>query len=224
MSEDDPGADEATQETPEAGDAAEQPPAEQPTVDWDSDDNPYKQRFSELRPAYDRAHNQLAQLENPESQAEALRRFYGIELEDADELDQPDPDEPVTKAEWSAWLHAQQAQAQAEQQSAQMLDSDTDFAKAELDRLGINEDDPILDALLPLAMNNRDEQGRLGLDAAHKMLDGVLEARHKAYIQSKRAPRVPTGTAGTDKVNLADDDERQAQMAQILAAEEAMQD
>lgn len=225
MSEDAPAPEEGTQETPEGGD----PQVEAPTTtpDWDSEDNPYRQRYEDLRPqanqwksALDQNQQLIEALRDPARQAEVLK-YFDIELEpDPEELD--DLEQPLTRAEWQAW---QQQQVQAQQQAVQAdqaLEADTQFTKSELQRLGISEDDKSLDLLLPLAFRFRGEDGQLGIEQAHKMLRDFSEADRKAYLKSKSAPQVAPGSAGTDKVNLADEDERRRVMAETMAAAEAL--
>ncbi len=232
MSEDDPAVEEATQEAPEGG--PEEAPTDSPAVDWDSDANPYQQRYSDLRPEADRRQAFIDSLNNPatlgrllqtrdkEAQAEVLRHGGWDTGDGAEDID---TDEPMTRAEFQAWQQSQE-QAVAQQTAAQQaIDSDaqaieSDLAAVEKEHGKLS--DAELDMLIPLAIQNRDERGAPQFKAAFDQLNSVSQTRHKAYLESKRAPRVSTGTAGTDKVNLADDDQRTQLMAQVMEAEEAL--
>lgn len=218
MSEEAQDATEATPDT-EASDAPEAPPAT--PVDWESEDNPYKGRYADLRPQYDQFQNVVNALSNPETQAEALRRF-GIELTDGeDEFDDLDADEPMTRAEFNEYLANQRAAQEAAVAEDHALNSDTTAIAEQMEAIekehGELSDDE-LSILLPNALQNRDQDGRPMFKEAFDALTNVGQSRHKRYLETKRAARVGVGTAGTETVNLADDEQRQGLMAEVMAA------
>lgn len=216
---------EPTPQTPDGG--ADQPPADVPAVDWESDDNPYKSRYSDLRPEFDRRQSFIDSLNNPatlgqllqqlddEAQAEVLR-YGGWDAGIEADPDAPDLDEPMTRAEFQEFLSTQAQQQRAAQQADQALDSDAAFVADEIARLNIAEDD--LDELLPLALQNRDERGNPGIEKAHQMLNGYFERRQQAYRQSKKSELVQAGQAGVEDKDLSDPRTRHDTAAAIAEA------
>lgn len=224
MPEEDAAVEETTPQTPESGAEESQQPAEgsqepSPQIDWDSDDNPYRKRYEDLRPVYDQTQNIVAALQDPNRQAEVLRHF-GIELEDVEEPEF-DPEEPLTRAEFEKFLSENQEAQQAYEAQEQALDQDAEFASetiAALEKEHGKFSEKELDALLTLAVQMRDEEGNLGLKQAHSLLNETFEERQKRYLESKKGSQVPVGEAGEVKIDIADDEARTQTLAAMLEA------
>lgn len=199
-----------------------EPGSAQALPDWDSDDNPYKQRFEAYRPEADRRATKLSEyeqhLEDLRSgdtvRQQAAAAALGIELV-ADEPDPNEFDDPYeeirrAQAELDARLTAQeQAAAQREQ---------NDRAKTIEQRLSSLKDLDESDKEMVLARafaNGVGQDGLPDIQAAYDQLAARDAARTQAamdaWAKGKRPPRgIAPGVTATEQKNLDDmtDDER----------------
>lgn len=201
---------EDTQTPPDTGDAS-QPPAETPaTIDWESADNPYKGRYEDLRPQYDRIHpryNQYEQvvqgLSNPETAPEILKAFgYDIEDEGTPDPDDLDPEERFEQRFGKIENYLQEQSERAEE--AELAQLEKEFFSQEFQRLEVPDDDRKL--IERLARETPDDEGIPDVEAAVKELEALVDARFKKYKKSKKAPRVENGSAGTEVIDMNDEE------------------
>ena len=198
----------------------------------ESPDSPavdYEKRYSDLRPEYDRTTQRLSQYEqfignlrNPETQAEALRAL-GFDLEDENaepDDDYTDPEDRYEQrfAQIEQFLQQEaeaKAQADYEKLERQYLDEQVaEIAKSESVELTAEE----REAVEGLADRMRDEDGIPDVKGAYELLSRAAEARQKRYVKSKKAPKVELGAAGTEKLDMADEDVRRTHLAQLIEA------
>ena len=218
---------EDTQTTPDEGDSpeVEETPADE---SQDSTAETYEKRYNDLRAQYDRIHPRYSQYEqfignlrNPETQAEALRAL-GFDLEDDAEPDDDytDPEDRYEQrfAQIEQFLQQEaeaKAQADYEKLERQYLDEQVaEIAKSESVELTAEE----REAVEGLADRMRDEDGIPDVKGAYELLSRAAEARQKRYVKSKKAPKVELGAAGTEKLDMADEDVRRTHLAQLIEA------
>jgi DNA gyrase/topoisomerase IV subunit A len=214
----DTAADEATSE--------EETPAEEaePAVD-------YEKRYTDLRPEYDRNQQRLSEYEqfighlrDPETQAEALQAL-GLQLEEDEEPEDDEYDDPEERLEAELegvkeyLAEQQQAQQFAEHQEREVDYVDDAITELE-DEESIELSDKEFGVVVRLADTMRDENGWPDVRAAWEALGGISEAQRKRYVESKKANKPSAnGTAGTEKIDMADEDERVKAFANVMEAE-----
>ena len=204
-----------------------------PSTDEDTESTPsvnWEERYSNLQPEYTRAAQEASQYRNLVDAArngdpDALA-YLGLETEDDTDDDDYDEDEdqPLTRAEFQNFQKEQQQAVEAKQAADQELEQDASFMEAELNKLEKEHGEfspELWDAIVELAATRRDEQGRPAVEAAFKVIDAAADKRHEAYLKSKRAPKVEVGQAGTEKIDLADDDARVNFLAEAMEAADA---
>jgi hypothetical protein len=216
----------APNETPDQTQPSQEEPASESTDSQPTED--YQKRYDDLRPQYDRTMSELqqhkeflGQLANPETQAEALRQL-GLEL---DQQEAPDDDEYVDPEERlnsqleqvQNWIQAQEEERDHQELielQAQYLDQNISAIEKQHGQLSDGEKE----AIALLALELEDDGGLPDVNAAYEKLVAAAEARSKRYIESKKAPKAPTGTAGEKPVNLDSADARAKLAAEIIEA------
>ena len=216
---------EPTPDAPESG--PDEAPASTPAVDWEADDNPYRGRYEDLRSQYDRIHPRYSQYEtfvnnltNPETQPEALRAL-GLEIEDDEAegvYDDPDQRWEQRFDQIESYLSQQAEQAQqAEIQGLEkewLTESLKEIEKSENVQLSAEEKR----AIENLGYSVRDQDGIQDYQAAYKLFCEASEASRQRYLKSKDSAKVELGTAGTEKIDLSNDDARVNLLANMIEA------
>jgi hypothetical protein len=210
-----------SEDTQEEAASPEETPADAPAVDWESTDNPYKERYDNQQPTLTRTQQEAAELRQIVEGARAgdpeAIRLLGLDfVEDTEEDDDEyiDPDDRIDRLEQQ--LAQREEMTQAETEEAQEMD----WLAENLDTLekkeGAELSDKEMEIVVGNALDNRLENGQPDLEGAYKALREVQADYQKSYVESKRAPRVPSGTAGTEKLDLSTDEKRQEAMLQIM--------
>lgn len=205
--------------SPEAGTVADpNPDPGVSTVDWDSDENPWKKRFDGYRPEADRKITRLSQYEQAvqdfqSGDPEEMRRAAAV-LGIADYLDIEEP-EPPTYDDPEDELRAQYAaleekynslegkltakeQKDLEAQQHRAVESALDqFVGKDADE---QERNVVLGAAFTLPLT---EDGLPNIEAAAKFIEERDNARMRAWGESKRAPRsIQPGQTATQQKNV----------------------
>jgi hypothetical protein len=213
-------------DTPPEAEAPEGTPSDAPATDWDAEDNPYKGRYDNLRSDYDSRNQRYSQYEtfienlsNPETQAEALAAL-GIELQE-DELDDlSDPTEALTQRLDQFENYLSQQAAQAEQAEVQNLEAQwLDKSLADIEKAHGSLSSQEKKAIENLGYSVRDADGIPDYEAAFKLFSEASEASRERYLKSKDAAKVELGTAGTEKIDMTDDDAVVDYFANAIEAE-----
>lgn len=211
-----------TQDTPINAASTEEKPAEVPagTDNWE-------QRYNDLRPEFDRRNALLTAAEGqqgPEAQAQALRQL-GIEVqmeEEAAEETEPnwvDPDQRIDQ------LEARLTQREEAEQQAHFADLEDKYIKSTLGEIEGKENTKLSDAEARVVRNaalaNRLEDGRPDLQGAFDDLKGIKSAAAEEYRASKNTPLPPVGTAGEEKLDTRNPEQRRAFMLKDFEARQA---
>lgn len=196
------------------------PDGDTPPPDTDQPDTPevdYESRYNDLRSEFDRRNQVIAALEGrhgPEAQAQAAQLF-GFELEDEDTDDEVplDPDERIEKLE----QHLARQQEEAEEQAFQKAEEEwlTDARS----KLPEQVDDKEWNLIRSYAVANRLDDGQPNVEQGYKAFEEAFGTKQERYLQTKKAPKVPIGSAGQKQVDLNDDDQRREYFAQLVDAE-----
>lgn len=187
-------------------------------INWDADDNPWKQRFEGYRPEADRKITRLSQYEQAVQDFQTgdpteMRRAAAV-LGIGDYLDIEDPEPPTyddPMAELRAQLAAQdekytalegkltaREQAEAEQAKVGQINSRLDAMKITDEQ----ERNVVLGTAFTLPMS---DDGLPDLQAAVALIEARDKARDQAWAQGKRAPSsIAPGTTATQARNIAD--------------------
>jgi hypothetical protein len=210
-----------TDETPQEDTSAEQTEteSESPDVDW-------QERYNNLQPEYTRATQEAAQYRQiieaaRQGDPQALE-LLGYQVDgDEDEGDDDeyvDPDERINQLEQKLTEREQAEQEEALQWAEQQWLKENVDSLLEKENAQLTEHERNL--LVSHATANRFEDGQPDIEGAFKLLKEANEAATKRYLESKKAPSVPVGSAGSKKFDLNDDDDRRAAME--LEMERAM--
>ncbi len=194
-------------------------PGQTQEFDWDTDDNPYKQRFETYRTEADRRATKLSTYEqsledlrsgDTERQAAAAAAL-GIELVQ-DEPEDPGYIDPVDEL-----LRRQDALEQqlAQERASRVQEQATSVIEARLDALG-DLDEADKDLVLARAVTlPKGDDGLPDVAAAHAQLKARdtarLEAAMKDWAAGKRTTAgLAPGTTATEQKNIMDmtDEER----------------
>lgn len=214
MSEQNPQAPETDTPAPNAPDTATEAVTEAPAID-------YEKRYSDLRPEYDRANQELAQYRSlytdlqSDDQDTRLQAAQALGLEFVtDDQDQQEPLDPLEE------LRAELAQlknglSERDQQTAQdrQLAEMEQNVNTQLDAIpGLDETDR--DWVLYRALNMPvTSDGLPDITGAHEALVARDEAARSRWADTKSAPSVPAvGQQATHAPDLADEATRQAWM------------
>lgn len=205
-------------------DAPDQAASEETTADT-PDVEALQKSYDELRSKFNERDTELSQfrdfygqLADPETQAEALRQF-GLELEaeEAENEEYQDPEEVLAKR--LEGLEGYLAQQQAEAQEAELADLQEQYLDQELGKLDAKLSDTEKDIVRNLAFAYEDNQGLPDVKAAYDAYAEATNAARERYLESKRAPKPETGSAGLEKIDLNDADARIKAAAQLMEAE-----
>jgi hypothetical protein len=167
------------------------------TVDWETEDNPYRKRYGDLRSEFDSRNQRYSQyeqfvesLDTPEMQREMLRRWgYEVDDEDAPDLDPVDSLAQRLEAIEGNLQSRDQAQQQAELQSLK-----AEYVDESIKQFGsdLSDADTNLVRRLVKSGDYDDQDGIPDVEAIIKEVNGTWEQRQKNWRESKRA-RVPGG-------------------------------
>lgn len=203
---------------------------EAPITDSPAPSEDYEKRYNDLRPQYDRTMSRNQELEqflgalaDPQTQAQALAAL-GLEVagdddDDDDDFDYEDPDERIDRIEQFI------SQREAEAENAEILKLEQEYVTEAIkeitkaENIDLSAEERKLVETLAKHPEMRDEDGIPDVEAAFAEFKAATEANLGRYRSSKRAPSVELGQAGTDKINLNDDDARIEATAAIIQAE-----
>lgn len=131
--------------------------------------------------------------------------------EEEDDFSFNDPRVDQLAAEWESYKQTQQEK--------EILSEIENFTEGEMNRLGI-EDETEQQAVLSIAATlDLTPEGLPQISAAHEMLNDLFGRRQKDWIGSKKAPRQPLqGSAGDEKFDFRNEDERRRRMAALIEA------
>lgn len=210
----------APDETQGSGDAnPEAPEGDTPQQEID-----YQKRYDDLRSEFDRRNQQWSKYEQDPNE---FLREHGYELaeqeepEDEVELEEDlDPYETRLSA-----LEARQQQEALEEQQDQYEDAVVDHINGELTELvkdtGREFSEDEFQTLGDLSRILVNDQGIPDVKAAYQRIyEGVLSKERDRWVNSKKAPQVSAGRAGSSAPNLDNPEERREYMAQRLAQEQ----
>jgi hypothetical protein len=223
MPEDEAPLAEETPEAPEA-EAPEGTPSEAPAVDYEKRYNDLRSEFDSRNQRYSQYEQFIGNLNDPATQAEALRVF-GIELQEEGEPEEELPGDPEERWEQrfnQIEAHLQQQADKEAEGEVQALEKEyldksiADIEKAE----GVKFSDKERKALERLGEGLRDEDGIPDYEEAHKLLSETAEERRKRYMETKKSEVPGVGTAGSEKVDMTDADSRVNAFANIMEAGE----
>lgn len=180
------------------------------------------QEIAESRREAEDAMEFISALQDPEYRDQALR-LLGVEL-DAKEAEGDDEEEWLTENERLDRIE-QALESQAEQTQQAELEAmedqflDQEFTKLEK-QIGRDLTDEEAELLFVTATHPafRDKKGMPDVEAAFERINGLEKGAQQRYVESKKAPRAPLGSAGTKSVDLNDDEARTAALAQIIEA------
>jgi hypothetical protein len=199
----------------------------------DSDVN-WEQRYKDTQAAFTRESQQRAEyeqildaLQDPEQQAEALRQYFNLELQEAEEGGEEEYQDPVEELEQRlAQLEQERGQEQEAAQSEQLQEAEFAFIDQQLAAIekeaGVQFDDDEANTIGTLALQLRNDQGAPDVQGAYERIyKTVLEKQRSRWTDSKRqAQQAPVGVPGSEKVNLKDDQTRRRLLAEAMEVEE----
>jgi hypothetical protein len=216
-----------TQDTPINAAPEEGKPAEAPagTDNWE-------QRYNDLRPEFDRRNALLTAAEGqqgPEAQAQALRQL-GIEVQlEEEEEEQPDPFEDPYEKRIGTLEQRLAAKEEAEQQAEAdateqrlVKDALTGFEKDGNVKLTDREKKIIENNALVNRFQFRSvDDLNAALKGAYDDLVEVKKAAQEEYRTSKNTPLPPVGSAGEEKLDTRNPEQRRAFMLKDFEARQA---
>lgn len=213
----------ATQETPDAPEPTEAPDS-QGTPSDSQESKPaevnWQDRYENLQPEYTRASQEAAQYRQiidlaRQGDPEALN-VLGLESADDTEEDEDfDPDDSEARLSRMEAFFQEQAEAHAEQELQEL---EQEFLDYEVEELGEKLTDKEQTFIKRLALATPDSEGLPDVKAAYEEFKGIAEERQAAYLESKKAPQVNLGTAGSEDIDMSDPQERVKHMAAIVEA------
>lgn len=204
-------------DTPEENVAPPVDTAPPPVVD-------YEQRYTNLRPEYDRKSQRLAELEAEREQWLASQQPQEPEYED----DEYDYEDTVARHE-IAQLKALLSKQQEETQHQQAVEREQAFINSEIKVLEAEQEEEFSDdewnTLGILAERYRTEGGEPDIKVAYEQLFGkIVKPRREKYVSTKKASRPRSGSPAAQSIDLDDPDARKEYMAQKLAELEDQND
>jgi hypothetical protein len=202
--------------SPEAEHVADPTPAPGTTPDWDTDDNPWKQRFESFRPEADRRNTRLSQFEQAVEDFQSgdpaeMRRAAAI-LGIADHLEIPDPEPEYETDDRTAEIEArfEARLAERDQRDAErFVRREVDERLSKLDGLDEDDRDLVLAQAIRMPTITVDGLDVPDVDAAYKVLAARDQARIKKYEEDwKRGKRAPSsiqpGTTATQQKSITE--------------------
>lgn len=190
---------------PAAAAAAEQ------QVDWESDDNPYRKRFTDTQASFTQNQQRLKDLEryeqDPTAYLELGKKQGWIEIDDPNAAQQQEQD---PYAERFAALEAKQAavDARIQQENAaageELFHKDLDdWAKTENVELSKSDHNAIFGLLMKAPDPTQESAARQIFDAHIASKKAEREQWQTEYEEARKRPRVPhvptSGQSGTDE-------------------------
>jgi hypothetical protein len=175
----------------------------------------YEARYNSLRPEFDRRSQQLREYE------ERLAAFEQAQQPEDDEEDyEYEYEDPVARREL-AELKALIASQQEETQQRQQAEQENHYVNSEIETLEKELEEEFSDdewnTLGILSERFRDEDGKPDVRVAYKTLfEGVLEPRKQKWVKTKRSPKVSSGPAAAQSIDLDDPQTRREYMARQL--------
>lgn len=180
---------------------------ETPEYDWESDDNPYKKRFSDYRSEADRRQTEFQQTQallndlqsdDPATQRAAAQSL-GLDFVDEETGPEEVEEDPrlaqlITRQEELERKLAEKEQREQEQLIAQTVDQ-------RLDALGLDKDDGDWVLARAVALPPA-EDGLPDLQAAYEQWQAKEKAIIERYRVGKRTTVTPKGKAGSDQKDL----------------------
>lgn len=178
-------------------------------VDWDSPDNPYRQRFQDTQSAYTQGQQELARLKRYEEDPNAyyeLGAKHGVQFEFENPNggqgggQQQAPDQTAQElAELRQWREQVDAERQAQQAAAgeELFHTDLDsWAKEQDVTLSQADHNAIFGLLMRSPDPTQESVARQIFEAhvAHKKAE--RDSWQQEYEEQRRRPRVPTPPAG----------------------------
>jgi hypothetical protein len=180
------------------------------------------QEVADQRREAEEAQELISALQDPQYRDAALQ-VLGIqpqaEDDQADEFeDYLSEDERLDRIE--QYLEGQQAQQQdseIEQLENQYLDQE--FAKLEKSiARDLTDDEAELLFVTATHPTFRDSNGLPDVQAAYDRVKQLEQGAQQRYVESKKAPRAPMGSAGSKQIDLNDDEARTEVLAQMIEA------
>ncbi len=216
---------EATLDTPDAELESGTPTETPAETNWE-------ERYQNLQPAYTQATQEAAQyrqfvesLTNPETQAQALDAL-GLQIQEEEEEYEDDSEYIDPTEQRLEQVEAFLVQQQEAAESEVWIEAEQQFEAERIAELQSQEgrefSDTELQLLLSTAEANRKPDGEPDFELALAALGDAYETRQKRYAESKKAQAPQIGTAGEDKFNVRNSEERlQATAAMIEAISQA---
>lgn len=162
----------------------------------------------------------VAALQDPNYRDEALKAL-GVELPAAADPEFEDPTEKLSAElqEMREWKE----QFEQSNQEAQYQSMEQDWMADQLEtvekRDGVEFDENEVKFLVAYSTSNRLADGAPDIASALQVMEDASKARQSRYVASKKAPRKPgSGVAGSPSVDLNNQKERQALMAEVAEA------
>lgn len=147
-------------------------------------------------------------------EADAEDNFEDDFASEEDDFSLNDPRVDQLAAEWESYKQTQQEK--------EILAEIENFTESEMDRLGIKDESEQQAVLSIAATLDLTPDGLPQISAAQEMLNELFGRRQKDWIGSKKAPRQPLqGSAGDEKFDFRDEDERRRRMAALIEANDS---
>lgn len=147
-------------------------------------------------------------------EADAEDNFKDGFASEEDDFSLNDPRVDQLAAEWESYKQTQQEK--------EILAEIENFTESEMDRLGIKDESEQQAVLSIAATLDLTPDGLPQISAAQEMLNELFGRRQKDWIGSKKAPRQPLqGSAGDEKFDFRDEDERRRRMAALIEANDS---
>lgn len=190
----------------------------------------FEKRYNDLRSEFDSRNQQWSEFQEALADPDELVRQLGYQIGDEEDDEDYDDDlDPVgaLQAQVEA-LQAERAQdmteAQAQSQEQAELAYINDELQGVVDQAGRNFTQEEIDTIGDLSRVRLTEDGYPDVQGAYKLLyDTVLSSEKQRWVESKNAPQVPAGPAGSEAPDLDNPQVRQDYMAARLAQIDAEQ-
>lgn len=190
----------------------------------------WQKRYEDLRPEWDRTKQQYTQVEpflplieslrnDPAGTAKALYEQYGADAESDDDDEYEDPGERALRM-----LQEQQETAQQTRDREARTAAEERYVSEGIDALAKRDNVELSDhaqaLLYALATNDslREDNGAPDVETAYEALRNFEKEVRESYVNSKKAPRIPSGRPGEKSIDLSNDEDRIQFMAEIAEA------
>lgn len=180
------------------------------------------QEIAEQRREAEQAQSLISSLQNPLTQAEALRAL-GLELDEGDDALSSNEDEYVDPEDEIRQIKAYLAEQEQEKVIMQAEEAFLDNLARDIDGLEQREKRQLTDDEQAFILSHAQAQLADGetpnVQAAYAMLNNIATSARERYVASKKqAPLAPLGAPGDKKINLDDPEERVQALARIAEA------